>query len=68
VPGYASGLISDASEGSQKMRAILQTNACVYHYKEVNDGHSWGNWRNLIDDVLIDLFGNEVEFQAVPAR
>ncbi len=53
-----SGLISDASEGSRKMQTILQTNACVYHYREVNEGHSWGNWRNLIDDVLIDLFGN----------
>jgi enterochelin esterase family protein len=53
-----SGLISDASEGSRKMKEILQANACQYHYLEVNDGHSWGNWRNLIDDVLIDLFGN----------
>jgi len=53
-----SGLISDASEGSRKMKEILQTNACQYHYLEVNDGPSWGNWRNLIDDVLVDLFGN----------
>jgi enterochelin esterase-like enzyme len=51
------GLISDASDASRKMKEILQTNACVYHYREVNDGHSWGNWRNLIGDVLIDLFG-----------
>ena len=53
-----SGLISDASEGSRKMKEIFQTNACSYTYREVNEGHSWGNWRNLIDDVLIDLFGN----------
>ncbi len=53
-----SGLISDASEGSRKMKEIMQTNACSYHYVEVNEGHSWGNWRNLIDNVLIDLFGN----------
>jgi enterochelin esterase-like enzyme len=53
-----SGLISDASESSRKMKDILQTNSCVYHYREVSDGHSWGNWRNLIDDVLVDLFGN----------
>ena len=53
-----SGVISDASEGSRKMKEILQSNACVYKYREVNDGHSWGNWRNLIDDVLVDLFGN----------
>lgn len=52
-----SGLISDASDGSRKMRQIMETNACEYHYKEVNDGHSWGNWRNLIDDILIDLYG-----------
>jgi enterochelin esterase-like enzyme len=52
-----SGMISDASEGSRKMKDILQANACEYHYREVNDGHSWGNWRNLIGDILIDLFG-----------
>ena len=54
-----SGLINDASEGSRKMRDILQNNSCVYHYRENNEGHSWGNWRNLIDDILIDFFGRE---------
>ncbi|PZR32903.1 MAG: hypothetical protein DI538_18860 [Azospira oryzae] len=52
-----SGLINDTSESGQKMRDILEKNACEYHYREVNEGHSWGNWRNLIDDILIDLFG-----------
>ena len=52
-----SGLISDASEASRKMKSILENNACIYNYREVNDGHSWGNWRNLIDDILIDFFG-----------
>ncbi len=52
-----SGVISDASDASRKMKEILQSTSCRYHYIEVNDGHSWGNWRNLIDDVLIDLFG-----------
>jgi enterochelin esterase-like enzyme len=54
-----SGTFNDASEGGQKMKKIFETNACVYTYREVNEGHSWGNWRNLIDDVLIDLFGNQ---------
>lgn len=53
------GVISDASIGSRRMKEILESNACIYNYREVNDGHSWGNWRNLIDDVLIDLFGNQ---------
>ena len=52
-----SGVINDASEGTRKMKSILENNACVYKYKEVNEGHSWGNWRNLIDDILIDFFG-----------
>ncbi len=52
-----SGLINDTSKESRKMKEVLQANSCVYHYREVNEGHSWGNWRNLIDDVLIDLFG-----------
>jgi enterochelin esterase-like enzyme len=52
-----SGLINDTSKESLKMKAVLEAGSCVFHYREVNEGHSWGNWRNLIDDVLIDLFG-----------
>jgi enterochelin esterase-like enzyme len=51
-----SGVINDASSGTRKMKTILENNACVYYYKEVNEGHSWGNFRNLIDDILIDFF------------
>jgi enterochelin esterase-like enzyme len=53
-----SGLINDTSKESRKMKEVLEASSCVYNYREVNEGHSWGNWRNLIDDVLIDLFGN----------
>jgi enterochelin esterase-like enzyme len=52
-----SGIINDASAGTRKMKAILENNACVYYYKEVNQGQSWGNWKNLVDDILIDFFG-----------
>ncbi len=51
-----SGLINDTSEGGRRMKALLETSACQYNYREVNQGHSWGNWRNLIDDILVDLF------------
>jgi len=51
-----SGLIYDASKDSRKMKDILAASSCEYYYREVNEGHSWGNWRNLIDDVLVDLF------------
>ena len=51
------GLINDTSTDSRKMSEILKASSCVYQYREVNEGHSWGNWRRLIDDILIDLFG-----------
>ncbi len=51
-----SGRINDTSVESRKMKEILEANSCVYNYREVNEGHSWGNWRRLIDDILIDLF------------
>ncbi len=54
-----SGLINDTSKESRKMKELLAASSCEYHYREVNEGHSWGNWRNLLDDVLIDLFGTK---------
>lgn len=51
-----SGLINDTSTESRKMKDVLEANSCIYTYREVNEGHSWGNWRRLIDDILIDLF------------
>jgi enterochelin esterase family protein len=50
------GLINDAEEGTRKMKAILDKNTCTYQYKEVNQGQSWGNSRDLIDDILVYFF------------
>jgi enterochelin esterase-like enzyme len=51
-----SGMINDTEEGASKMKLILEKNTCTYQYKEVNQGHSWGTWRDLIDDMLIYFF------------
>jgi enterochelin esterase-like enzyme len=51
-----SGQINDTEEGASKMKSILDKNTCIYEYKKVNQGHSWGNWRDLIDDMLIYFF------------
>ena len=54
------GAINDTNrEGALKMKAILDKNTCTYQYREVNQGHSWGNWRDLIDDILIYFFAPE---------
>jgi len=53
------GLINDTEEGTKKMKSILDQNTCRYEYREVPQGHSWGNWRDLIDDILIYFFPSE---------
>ena len=50
------GNIHDTKEGTDKMKSILDKNTCNYQLKEVPEGHSWGNWRNLLDDVLVYFF------------
>ncbi|HEY9008438.1 MAG TPA: alpha/beta hydrolase-fold protein [Ohtaekwangia sp.] len=50
------GTINDTKEGAEKMRTLLNKNACTYQFREVNQGHSWGNWRDLTDDILIYFF------------
>lgn len=50
------GVINDSQDGARKMRNILEKNLCTYRYSETNQGHSWGNWRDTIDDILIYFF------------
>jgi enterochelin esterase-like enzyme len=53
----STGLIYDAPlESINKMKTLLDRNTCTYQIKEVNQGHSWGNFRDLIDDMLIYFF------------
>jgi enterochelin esterase family protein len=50
------GTISDAQEGAWKLKEILDKNSCAYQYLEVSQGHSWGNWRDTLDDILIYFY------------
>ena len=51
-----SGVINDAQDGARKMKDILEKNTCTFQYTETNQGHSWGNWRDTIDDILVYFF------------
>lgn len=51
------GTINDTSVDSRKMKDILEANTCIYFYRETPEGHSWGNWKRFLDDILTDLFG-----------
>jgi enterochelin esterase-like enzyme len=50
------GVINDAQDGARRMKAILEKNTCNYQYSEINQGQSWGNWRDTIDDILVYFF------------
>jgi len=52
----STGLIHDAEEGARKMKTILDKRNCANEFKTVNQGHSWGNWRDQLDDMLLYLF------------
>lgn len=50
------GVFFDAEVGARKMKDILESKFCAYQYSETNQGHSWGNWRDTIDDILMYFF------------
>jgi enterochelin esterase-like enzyme len=53
----STGLIFDTQNQAKQMRNTLEQKGYPLLYKEVNEGHSWGNWRALIDDPLKWFFG-----------
>lgn len=52
-----SGTINDGVELTRRVKDILKSDGYEIMYKEVNEGHSWGNWRALLDDILIYFWG-----------
>jgi len=53
----STGVIFDTQNQARAMRDIMIQKGYPLLYKEVNEGHSWGNWRALIDEPLIYFFG-----------
>ncbi|MEQ8926581.1 MAG: alpha/beta hydrolase-fold protein [Fulvivirga sp.] len=54
----STGVFNDTQAAALKMKAIYESKLDAIQYIEVNEGHSWGNWRNTLDDQLIYLLGN----------
>lgn len=46
--------------------SILQSRGYEHRYLEVHEGHSWGNWRARIDDMLEYFFSDLVDVSAPP--
>lgn len=54
----STGTIFDTQMQARSMKAILEEKGYPLRYIEVNQGHSWGNWRALIDEPLLYFFGH----------
>lgn len=53
----STGLIGDTqTQAETLLNNYLIPKDYEHQYKPVNEGHSWGNWRALNDDVLLYLF------------
>ncbi len=52
----SSGTLHDG-DGGPTMAAILAEKGYDFTFHETHEGHSWGQWRGLIDEALIYFFG-----------
>jgi enterochelin esterase family protein len=53
------GVIHDTEEGARRMHKVLSDKGYAFDYREVNESHSWGNWRALVDEILLYFWGGE---------
>lgn len=54
----STGVIFDTQDKARAMKAVLDEKGYLLKYIEVNEGHSWGNWRALIKEPLVYFFAN----------
>ncbi|MFZ2906852.1 MAG: alpha/beta hydrolase-fold protein [Cyclobacteriaceae bacterium] len=54
----STGVINDTQAKARSMKTVLEAKGYPLSYIEVNEGHSWGNWRALIEEPLVYFFGD----------
>ncbi|HVP57622.1 MAG TPA: alpha/beta hydrolase-fold protein [bacterium] len=52
------GRFGDVIDENRQMQDALNARGYLLKYQEFNEGHSWGNWRAHLDDVLIFFWGS----------
>ena len=55
--GYLAASEGDFTAANRRMQATLQDKGYEIHYQEYPEGHTWGNWRQHLVDVLPWFFG-----------
>lgn len=54
----STGTIFDTQDRARNMKTVLEQKGYPLQYIEVNEGHSWGNWRAVTDLPLLYFFGS----------
>ena len=54
----STGVIYDTQDKARAMKTVMEDKEYPLEFIEVNEGHSWGNWRALIEEPLEYFFGN----------
>lgn len=49
----------EVAENARRLRVMLESRHAVVKQLEVHQGHSWGQWRALLDDMLRFFYGSE---------
>jgi enterochelin esterase-like enzyme len=52
---------TDLRNVSERLRSALLRHNCLVHYKVVNEGHGWNNWRSRTGEALQYLLGAPTE-------
>lgn len=52
----STGTLFDGESNTRAFRRILEEKGYALRYREVSEGHSWGNWRALLSDMLAYFF------------
>jgi len=55
------GTFGDLLEENRRMKKVMEEQGYPLMYREFNQGHSWGNWRVHIDDMLVFFWGKEAK-------
>ncbi len=59
----STGTINDTQPGAQRMKNIFDAKGYPAFYIEVPEGHSWGNWRALLDEMLAYFFEEKISIK-----
>ena len=54
----STGVIYDTEIQARALKGLFESKNYPLDYYELNQSHSWGNWRSILKQPLVYSFGN----------